>query len=291
MPHSANRRRILLAAVAALASGCATWLSVDEKPLPGSSPLRPALASPDGLRFEVYWATLPPEAEADRQADLWRFVQEERLDEALRVKLRRNGLRAGVVSGAPPEEVVRLLDPRPSAGDDKEDGAVSRIEAPTGVTKQEMTVRPDEPARVNATDVVPAATILLADDSGPWGETFDRVQGVYTVGVERRAGGGWTVALAPELHHGESRMRWTSDGSGVISRPRSAREELPFPDLRIEASLVVGEMLVVTSLPGCDSRLGGFFHRADGDAPGLRKAIVLRLVQTPAEVEFVGADR
>jgi hypothetical protein len=270
-------------------------LSVGDKPLPIGSPLRAAQGSADGLRFEVYWANLPPEAEAGDQANLWRFVQEERLDGALRVRLRRNGLRAGIVGGVPPQEIVSLLDPRPGRanganGADSDDETVTRLDAPTGVTKQEMTVRPGEPAQVNASEVVPAATLLLADEKGPWGESFDRVQGVYRVGVERQTGGGWTVSLSPELHHGEPRMRWASDGSGVITRPKATRDERPFPELRIEAPLVVGEMLVVTSLPDCDSRLGGFFHRADSDAPGVRKAIVVRLVQTPAEAAFGESD-
>jgi hypothetical protein len=286
-----GRRRLLaLAAGVALSAGCTTLLSVSDKPLPVGSPLRTADRSPDGVRFEVYWATLPPEVEADRQASLWRFVQEERLDEGLRARLHRNGLRAGVVGGVPPKAILRLLDPRPSeSGDDNSDGTVTRLSAPTGVKKQEMTVRPGEPAQVNASDVTPSATLLLADDRGPWGETFQQVQAVYRVGVESREGGGHRVSIVPELHHGESRMRWVADGAGAITRPKASREQRSFADLRIEAPLVVGEMLLVTSLPDSNSRLGGFFHRADGEAPGAHKAIIVRLVQTPPDADFAGA--
>ena len=43
-------------------------------------------------------------------------------------------------------------------------------------------------------------------------------------------------------------------------------------------------MLIVTSLPGrSDSRLGGFFHRAEGEVEGARKAIVVRVVQAPLD--------
>lgn len=280
----------VLAALTASAVGCTTLLSVSDKPLPVGSPLRAADRSRDGVRFEVYWATLPPEAEADHQASLWRFVQEERLDEGLRARLRRNGLRAGVVGGVPPKEIMRLLDPRPNgSGGDDADGMVTRLSSPTGVKKQEMTVRPGEPAQVNASDVTPSATILLTDERGPWGETFDQVQAVYRVGAEPRRGGGYVVSIAPELHHGESRMRWVADGTGAITRPKASREERSFADLQIEAPLVVGEMLLITSLPDSDSRLGGFFHRADGEVSGSRKAILVRLVQTPPEADFAGA--
>lgn len=280
----------MLSLAAALCVGCSAF--VNDAPLPVGSPLRAAERSPDGVRFEVYWATLPPEAEADDQASLWRFVQEERLDETLRSRLQRNGFRAGVVGGVPPQEIVRLLNPRPDDAEDSADGAVSKLSAPTGVKRQEMTVRPNEPAQVNASEVADSATIFLADEGGaPWGETFERVQAIYKVGVEERPGGGYVVAVAPELHHGEARMRWVADGAGAITRPRATREERPFPDLRVESPLVVGEMLIVTSLPGSDSRLGGFFHRSDGEVSGLRKAIVVRLVQTPPEADFAGVER
>jgi hypothetical protein len=294
LSNYSRRRLFALASAAALSLGCTTLLSVSDKPLPVGSPLRMADRSADGVRFEVYWATLPPEVEEDHQASLWRFVQEERLDDGLRARLQRNGLRAGIVGGVPPKEILRLLNPRPSeADDDAADGTVTRLSAPTGVKKQEMTVRPGEPAQVNASDVTPSATLLLADDRGPWGETFTQVQGVYRVGVEPQPGGGHRISIAPELHHGESRMRWVADGAGAITRPKASREERTFPDLRIEAPLVVGEMMLVTSLPGSDSRLGGFFHRADGEVSGSRKAIVVRLVQTPPEADFAGkaADR
>ncbi|TWT96677.1 hypothetical protein Pla108_24510 [Botrimarina colliarenosi] len=278
---------MLLVALAAV--GCSTLLSVNDKPLPVGSPLRTAGRSSDGVRFEVYWATLPPDVEADDQASLWRFVQEERLDEGLRARLQRNGLRAGVVGGVPPQEIMRLLDPRPSDAPDDADGTVSRLSAPTGVKKQEMTVRPGEPAQVNASEVSPEATLLLADERGPWGETFQRVQAIYKVGVEPRRGGGHLISVAPELHHGEARMRWVADGAGAITRPKATREERAFPDLRIEAPLMVGEMLLVTSLSDSQSRLGDFFHRADGEVSGARKAILVRLVQTPPEADFAAA--
>ena len=97
------RTSSLLVGVLACA-GCSSLFT--EQPLPVGSPLRAAESSADGVRFEVYWATLPASIEADEQAALWRYVQQERLDESLRGRLARNGLRAGVVGGVPPREVL-----------------------------------------------------------------------------------------------------------------------------------------------------------------------------------------
>lgn len=289
-------RRLLLLACIGASVGCNALLIDADKPLPVGSPLRAAEASPDGVRFEVYWATLPPDAEVDGQASLWRFVQEERLDETLRGRLRRNGLRAGVVGGVPPKAIAKLLNPRPDLAKAAGEGSISALATATGVKQQEMTIRPGEPALVNASEVEATLSLLLAEDGSlPVGETFERVQAVYRVGVQERRGGGHTISVGPELHFGEARMRYVAAGSAGITRAKPLREERAFPDLRIEADLIVGEMLMVTSLPESDSRLGGFFHRADGEVSGARKAIVVRLIQAPPSADFAaerrGADR
>lgn len=285
-------RRFLLAWCAVACAGCGALLIDADKPLPVGSPLRAAEGSPDGVRFEVYWATLPPDAEVDGQASLWRFVQEERLDAGLRARLRRNGLRAGVVGGVPPKAITRLLNPRPELVRKNGEGSVALYAGATGVKQQEMTVRPGSPALVNASEVEPSVSLLLAGASGPpVGETFDQVQAVYRVGVDERAGGGHTVLIGPELHFGEARMRYVAAGSAGITRAKPLREERAFTDLRIEADLIVGEMLMVTSLPGSESRLGSFFHRADGEVSGARKAIVVRLIQAPPTADYAGARR
>ena len=275
------RTSSLLVGVLACA-GCSSLFT--EQPLPVGSPLRAAESSADGVRFEVYWATLPASIEADEQAALWRYVQQERLDESLRGRLARNGLRAGVVGGVPPREVLGLLDPRGDAADSSAEEGAGQLATPTGVKRQEMTVRPLEPATVNASEVTDEVDLLLTDAEGPWGETFRQVQAIYKVGVEPQPGGGQHVSLTPELHYGEARTRWQADDSGLMLRPKPSRDVRRFPELRVEAPLVLGEMLIVTSLPGrSDSRLGGFFHRAEGEVEGARKAIVVRVVQAPLD--------
>jgi len=97
--------------------------------------------------------------------------------------------------------------------------------------------------------------------------------------------------MAPELPYGEARRRFVPPGSAGITRAKPLREERAFPELRIEAPLVVGEMLLVTSLPESGGRLGAFFHEADGEVSGARKAIVVRLVQAPPGAGFAAAGR
>ena len=273
----------------------------DEQPTTPSSILKAVHDAGDGVRYEVYWANLPPgiEEESLEQGgeNLWSYVQEERLDEQTRLRLRRNGLRAGIVGGAPPKQIVRLLDPLdkrseptdPSAGVDEPE----TLSPPTGVKRQVTTIRPERPAEINASPIIASTMLLLSDENGPEGVPFERVQAVYRLGVEPTPGGGFVTLLTPELHYGDPKNRWTADDSGLIHRPQLTRERRVFDKLRIEAPLVVGEMLLVTGLPGRESQLGGVFHRAEGGAQGQRKAIVVRMVQAPPSPDFAanrGAD-
>ena len=72
----------------------------------GESPLRAALSSSDAVTLDIFWANLPAEG-PDFDARLWRFIQEDRVDPELRSRLMQNGLRAGVVGGAPPGGFAR----------------------------------------------------------------------------------------------------------------------------------------------------------------------------------------
>lgn len=278
---------MLIAAAAFGCAGCASLLLDTDKPVGGGSPLRAAEGASDGVRFEVYWAHLPPSVEADDQAELWRYVQEERLDERLRESLRRHGLRAGVVGGVPPRAITQMLNPTgvDPGPEGSQDAVVATV---TGVTRQAITVRPVEAARVTAAPVTARVNLFFPGDGEALeGETFRQVEPIYRLGVEPHAGGGQTVWLAPELHHGEARMQWVADATGAIARPKPMRDVRSFEDLRIEARLAPGEMIVATSLPGADLLMGGFFHRADQGADGARKAIVVRMVRAPASTGLV----
>jgi hypothetical protein len=269
------------------AGGCASMFS---GPLEASvgSPLRVATASSDAVTLDIYWATLPADIEADAES-LWNHVQEQRLDERLRRDLVRNGLRAGVVGGAPPRAIAQLLDPKGSrfdpAAPSGADDALATLADPTGVERKTTQTRPGQPIRLKASPVMDEAVVL---EPGGVGKTYERVQAMYNLEVEKLADGGFAVVLTPELHVGEPRMKWTRDDTGMIARQAPLRDKRVFSDLRVVAPLVVGEMLLVTSPHDAGSRLGSYFHRAEEGAPGERKAILIRLAQVPDDGLLAG---
>ena len=284
-PRARNRSVSLAIALACVAApvGCGVlWI---DPPAPSPSILKEASPSSDAVTVDIYWATLPPGLEGNEEG-LWRFVQEDRLDEALRYRLRRNGLRAGVVCGAPPDQIVKMLNPKGSATDESQENALSTVVDPTGVRRSTQQLRPGKEATIHAADTLREAPVLLAQGDRISGETYYEVQPVYSLRAELRDDGGYQVVLTPELHYGDARMRWSSDETGMITLGAASREKKVFPELRIEAPLVVGEMLLASSWADAGSSLGHYFHRAEGRVEGRRKAILIRLTRTPPKPVF-----
>ena len=270
---------MLLLAVGFACAGCSTLLLSEEAVTQSPSLLKAASASADAVTIDIYWATLPDDADET----LWRYVQEDRLDAELRGQLIQNGFRAGIVGGVPPEQIVKLLNPTGHSTDNEEDALAVTLDSPTGVSRSTKQLRPGKSATINASEIIERAPLLLADGGPIHGKTYKQVQPVYDVQVERDGEGGYSVVMTPELHFGDTKMRWNSDEQGMIARGVAQREREIFSNLRIKAPLVVGEMLIATSLPNADSRLGYYFHKADETASSHRKAIVIRLTQAPSK--------
>ncbi len=274
-------QRALLMTVLLAAAGCTTLVLESGDPLPGKSPLRAAKGSEDAATLEIYWARLPLGSEHD-EATFWSALHEHRIDAGVRRRLADNGLRAGVFGGALPDEVVKMLNPE---GDSQSTDA-GQLLRDTGVSRSIKTVRQGDRLDLVASDEIPEASLLWVTPDGRMeGNSYAQAVPSYRLCLTSVAGGRAHVRLTPDMQHGALKLRYQSDETGMIGRQSMQRESRVFDDLAINADLAPGETLLVVSSESAGSRLGGFLHATD-EKSGRRRAILIRVAQTPAEKLF-----
>lgn len=240
------------------------------------------------VTLDIYWAVLPPEAESYQK--LWESVQEDRLDPVLRRRLASNGLRAGVVGAALPDEFVAILDPLGSK--DKmlaTDGEAAPLAKDTGVERRTRQLRPGSPIDLQASPLLESAPVLVTRNGELCGETYSQAQAFYRLSLKQLEAEQAHIELLPELRHGEARLRFLADETGMISRQQKLKPTETYDELAIAVPLAAGESLLVASLDDSQTRLGSYFHTATGAADGSRRAIFIRVSQMPSSGIFAAA--
>ncbi|QDU87334.1 hypothetical protein Pla175_06930 [Pirellulimonas nuda] len=274
-------QRVLLLTVLFSLAGCTTLVIDSGDPLPGKSPLRAARGSDDAATLEIYWARLPLGGEHDESA-FWNALHEHRVDAAVRRRLADNGLRAGVFGGALPDEVVKMLNPDGASGSN-DTGDLLRE---TGVSRRIKQMRPGQQLDLQACDELAEASLVwMTPDGRMEGATYEQALPTYALTLASVEGGRARVRLTPEMRHGAPKHKYVSDETGLIGRQSMQREARVFDDLAMSVDLAPGETLLVVSSEEAGSRLGGYLHATD-EKSGRRRAILIRVAQTPAEKLF-----
>lgn len=242
--------------------------------------LKAASSSPDAVTLDIYWARTELDDTKFAEA-LWANVQEDRLPVELRNALADDGLRAGIVGGTPSEELVHLLNPDgvdvTAAADDSTGSLAAK---PAKVTRRLKQLRPADRLELQSGEVVPSFPLLRGQGGKLVGRSFEGAQGIYALEASHTPEGRAKIDLIPELHHGQAQMRYVPLGPGAVTQ-KLQREIEPFEELRTKVELAPGEMLVVTSLPGCETRLGSLFHHTSEAGSKQQKYLLLRLSQVP----------
>lgn len=287
---TATQLGAVFALLVTFASGCQMFTR-DHPMLHGHSPLKPAPASPDSVAMEIIWARFPAnDPVLDESA--WRAIDETQLEPAVRRELANNGLRAGIISGALPPAIDRVLhqgaSPEQSAateaaqnGSDAKQKSAALVTEPI-VHGRTRRLRRHEKFEIQSSEMYPSMQLLLGGGSG---RTFEQAQAVYALRVDPRSDRTATVELTPELHHGAPRLRYTGGDDGIL-RQASLKDCEVFDRLRISTKLAPGEMLVLMSMPNAGSQLGHYFHTVDSSDGPQQKLILLRLAEVPSSDTF-----
>ncbi|MEX2317068.1 MAG: hypothetical protein WD669_07945 [Pirellulales bacterium] len=280
---------VLLFLLAVAAGGCRLF---DEQAIvQGRSLLPPARQSPDSVALEMMWVRLPAGDPLVSDA-AWQDIDETPIDSAVRRELANNGFRAGVIRGALPDALARALDGHTAATDDTSDNAspdgsntaIDLVNEPI-VRGRRKQLRRHERWEIQASDVYPSMPLLTTNGRELGGRTYSDGQAIYALGVDPQPDRTVLTELTPELHYGQSRLRFTGGEEGVL-RSMPMRDREVFDRMRLTVRLAPGEILVLMSMPNAGCRLGEYFHTVDSPQGRQQKLILLRLVQVPPSDTF-----
>jgi hypothetical protein len=241
--------------------------------------LRPVTTAPDSVTLEVWEARVPLDQDRTVEA-LWQQVDEQCLDANLRSRLLANGLRAGVLGGALPDELADLLGLEGEMPEVSDSRTITPAMAAPPVTRRVVQVNRQEHRTIQASAVQDEAVVLLSKDGRVGGKPFREVEGRYELRAQAVAGQRVSVRVVPELHHGELRNRYTGSDQGILLMAPS-REREAFDELTIGAELGAGDALVLSCLPEADSTLGGLLHISSVGGLRERRFIIIRLLESP----------
>jgi hypothetical protein len=269
----------------------------------GHSPLRPMTPSPDSVALEITWARFA-ENDPELNDSVWSQIDETQLPPSVRRELADNGFRVGVMGGTPPAAIARVMElkctpPRArtakSAAEANKDSAADEqppdlMKEPM-VKRQLMQLRRGRRAEIQASDVLDSVPLLVHSGRELGGRTYRDAQAIYALRVDPQSDQTVGIELTPELHYGQSRVRWTGGDDGIL-RQAPSRDHVVFDAMRMNVRLAPGEMLVLMSLPDAGSRLGHYFHTVDSADGQQQKLVIVRLAQVPQSDTFeIPGDR
>lgn len=250
----------------------------------GKTPLVPATMSPDSVVVEIFRVRFPSADQGVNEA-VWAEIDEQHFPARLRQRLARNGFRIGLIGGQIPISLSRLMqlsDASPPTGQSTEVSAAAMEEEPT-VQRRHMTLRSGSRGEIVASGIYDQLPVLINRSGELSGKTYNQAQGMLAIKAFPQRDGRVRLEMVPELHHGRPQQRWT--GNQGIMRLDAGRPRRIFEEMRIEAMLAPGEMLLIGGLSSRPGSLGHhFFTRDNGRLE--RQLLVVRLAQTQHQNMF-----
>ncbi len=255
----------------------------------GKSPLKPVRMRSDSVAMDVFFVRFPA-TDAEDATTLWAEVDEMHLPAEVRQRLTQNGFRAGLLGGQVPISLSRLLElkDKPAPGCRSLETQVADLEHEPRVVRRHMELRAGVRTELLASDVQDELPVLRCCPAGVEGETFRSAQAVFAMTVTNERDGRVRVHLIPEIHHGESKLRYVTTQGAI--RIQSGRAKRAFEDLALDASLAPGDILVMGTLRERPGTIGHRFFAENAEGRIEYKLLVLRLAQTQHDELFEPTD-
>lgn len=265
-------RAWLCACLLAYAAGCRSLTL-----LPGGADA-PTDPTADGDAARPAARTIPVEVvfvrheehDADLGVELWKEVDEQVLDDALRRRLATNGLRAGIVTGGlPPHLAARIL---PDRIDQASTGDLLATDAP--LAKRLLRLLPGRRSEILVAAGIRELVLLEEREGQVQGGTFHDASGLLELKLRPAADGRVRVELVPEIRHGPLERSWV--GEEGMFRMEAGQRRHRRDDLAFGLDLREGDLLVLGCAGEKAATLGDALLRDQGGDRSTRRLLMVR---------------
>lgn len=250
--------------------------------------LKSVETAPDSVALEIFQVRVPAiDEELDQQ--LWQSVDEQRVALEVRQELIRNGFRAGVLGGTIPDKLATYLKLESELPETQAERIITGENADPSVTRRVVQLDKSDSATIQVSSLQDKLHVLMNEEGGLRGRSYEQVQAVYAMRAEAIAGQRVHLRLIPELQHGELRNRYAGSDQGIFLVTPSREREL-YDELEIGVEMTPGELLIVGGLPDASGSLGHAFHAESKRGPAELKIVLIRLVEVPGSEILTESD-
>jgi hypothetical protein len=253
----------------------------------GGTPARPAAFT---LPMEVLFVRCADDSGAEVET-LWKQVDEQVIDEAVRRRLAANGLRVGLLRGDLPATVLADTAPPLAAADGTTPPASEGATAPVAtadamppVVRQVLRLLPGRENEVVSLRSVPNLVVMQRDDDGLSGASYSDALPHFSVRAWPGPDGRVRVELVPVIRHGPVERSWVGE-EGVFTVEAGQRRQL-LETLRCTADVPADAMLVVGAAGDAGTTVGDALFRPRGGGAKEWRLLAVRPIDPAVDPMF-----
>jgi hypothetical protein len=260
-------------------SGCGSWQTQGL----ARSPLAPLQDRSDQIELEVLLVRLP-EHDLLLGETLWRNVDEQILPTELRGQLAREGFRLGLLGGAMPPELGKVLKLGESANKLQQDLSAAQLVEEPAVTLRVLNRQSGDPAEIVTVGSIAELPILVGGDGQVSGQVLRQAEPRLLIRPINGTGDDVKLEITPKIEYGQAHSRFVGD-EGIL-RLDSGRPVYPLPQLKCNLALAPGQMILCTCTEDNPGSLGHQFFTQKQSDRWCRKLVIIRLARSGAKAFF-----
>lgn len=192
--------------------------------------------------------------------ELWTQVDETAIPADVRSALLRNGLRAGVISGALPLDLESMLSGPPQAAPPSTESPAAASTQPASaptISRRTLHVLPNQRSELLASDVYERLNLLMREENEGTGHEYFKARCALAVTATPLGDGRVRLAIVPEVQHGEARQQYRGDDG--MWRVDSSRPKVTLNSMAFDVVLAPDQSVVLGVRADRPASVGHYF--------------------------------